>query len=254
MAGAVATSAGSPTPFAPHGPSGSGSSIRCTVDLRHVADGRDQVVVQVVGAAVDVLLHQRHADPLGDAAVDLAFDQRRIDRPADVVRRVDVEQLHRAELEIDLDLGDLRREAVGRVRDALPVGVERDGRRVEVTARRRRGRPRVAAPARGRARARCRRQRPTRRCTLERERDGIVRAIGKAETLEQLAAAALRPRRAPRCPRRRSGATPTTCRRRRCGRCRPSPARTHASGKPTASANICGMIVAVPWPISCAPL
>ena len=31
IAGAVATSAGSPTPFAPHGPSGSGSSIRWTV-------------------------------------------------------------------------------------------------------------------------------------------------------------------------------------------------------------------------------
>ena len=111
-------------------------------DRRHVADGRDQVVVQVVGAAVDVFLHQRHADALGDAAVHLAFDQGRVDRPADVVRRVDVQQRHRAELDIDLELGDLRREAVGRVRHALAVGVERHGRRVEVAARRERGRRR----------------------------------------------------------------------------------------------------------------
>ena len=51
----------------------------------HVADRRDQVVVQVLGAAGDVLLHQRHADALGDAALDLALDQRRVDRAADVV-------------------------------------------------------------------------------------------------------------------------------------------------------------------------
>ncbi len=90
--------------------------------------------MQVVGAAVDVFLHQRHPDALRDAAVDLAFDLRRVDRAADVVRRMDVQQLHGAELEIDLDLGDLRREAVGRVRHALAVGIERHGRRVEVAA------------------------------------------------------------------------------------------------------------------------
>ena len=54
-------------------------------DLGHVADGRDQVVVQVLGAAGQVFLHQRHADALGDAALDLALGQRRVDRPADVV-------------------------------------------------------------------------------------------------------------------------------------------------------------------------
>ena len=88
--------------------------------------------MQVVGAAVDVFLHQRHADPLGDAAMDLAFDLGRIDGAADVVRGVDVQQRHRAELDVDLDLGDLRRERVGRVRHALAVGVERHRRRIEM--------------------------------------------------------------------------------------------------------------------------
>jgi hypothetical protein len=103
-------------------------------DRRHVADRRDQVVVQVVGAAVDVLLHQRHPDALRDAAVDLAFDLRRVDRATDVVRGMDVQQPHGAELEIDFDLGDLRGEAVGRVRHALAIGIERHGRRVEMAA------------------------------------------------------------------------------------------------------------------------
>ena len=82
------------------------------LDRRHIADGRYQVVVQVVGAAVDVLLHQRHADALRDAAVDLALDLRRVDGAADVVRGVDVEQPDGAELDVDLDLRDLRREAI----------------------------------------------------------------------------------------------------------------------------------------------
>jgi hypothetical protein len=33
------------------------------LDCRHVAGGGDQVVVQVLGAAGDELLHQRHAEP-----------------------------------------------------------------------------------------------------------------------------------------------------------------------------------------------
>ena len=41
----------------------------CTSIGGHVADGRNQVVVQVVGAAGVVLLHQRQAEALRDAAV-----------------------------------------------------------------------------------------------------------------------------------------------------------------------------------------
>ena len=233
-------------------------------DRRHVADGRDQVVVQVVGAAVDVLLHQRHADALGDAAVDLAFDLGRVDRPADVVRGVDVQQRHRAELEVDLDLGDLRREAVGRVRHALAVGVERHGRRIEVAAadeqvacasRLQSPRRADAASARRSSAALARRRaRPTRRVAVERERDVGIGVGAEAEPLDQLPAQlAARAARAalPETKVWRDAddlpasavrsVSPITC-------------STHASGRPTASANICGMIVAVPWPISCAPL
>ena len=42
--------------------------------------------MEVVVAAGEVLLHQREPDPLRDAALDLALDQRRVDRAADVVR------------------------------------------------------------------------------------------------------------------------------------------------------------------------
>ncbi len=55
------------------------------LDRRHVADGRDEIVVQVLGPAGHVFLHQREPEALGDAAVDLALDQRRVDRAADVV-------------------------------------------------------------------------------------------------------------------------------------------------------------------------
>ena len=64
---------------------------------RHVAYGRDQVVVQIFRAAGDEFLHQRQPESLRDAAVDLTFHQRRIDRASDVVRGVDVQHLRRAE-------------------------------------------------------------------------------------------------------------------------------------------------------------
>ncbi len=62
-------------------------------DRRNIARGRDQIVVQVFGAARDVFFHQREAEALGDAAVDLTFHLHRIDRAADVVRGVNVEHL-----------------------------------------------------------------------------------------------------------------------------------------------------------------
>src|SRR4051794_19651493 len=79
------------------GPLGLGVLNEAHVDLRHVADCRDQVVVQVFGAAWDVLLHQREAEPLRNAAVDLALDERRIDRAADVMRGEDAQHLRRGE-------------------------------------------------------------------------------------------------------------------------------------------------------------
>ena len=99
-------------------------------DRRHVADRRDQIVVQVLAAAGDELLHQRQAETLRDAALDLAFDQRRVDRAADIVRGDDLQHLDRAEFDVDLDLGQVGAEAVDGVGLALAVGIERRRRRV----------------------------------------------------------------------------------------------------------------------------
>ena len=64
-------------------------------------------------------------EALGDAAVDLALDQHRVHRAADVVGGDDPADDGRAELEVHVHLRDLGTETVGLVRDALPVGVER---------------------------------------------------------------------------------------------------------------------------------
>src|SRR3546814_4217142 len=78
-----------------------------------------------------VLFHQREAEALGDAAMDLALHQRRVHRAADVVGSGHAQHLHRAEVEIDRHLGDLRGKAVGRIGAALAVGVELCRWRVE---------------------------------------------------------------------------------------------------------------------------
>ena len=77
--------------------------------------------MQVLGAAGDVFLHQRHADALRDAAFDLAFDEQRVDRLADIMGGGDLEQLDRAEADVDLELGDLRAEAVDGIGLALAL-------------------------------------------------------------------------------------------------------------------------------------
>ena len=67
---------GSPTPLAPNGAPGSGSSISVASTVGQVERGGDQVVgeARVADAAVvdDELLHHRQPDALGDAALDLA--------------------------------------------------------------------------------------------------------------------------------------------------------------------------------------
>ncbi len=87
--------------------------------------------MQVLGAAGNELLHQREAEALRDAAVDLALHQARVDGAADVVGGDHLAHLHGAEVEIDVDGGDLRGEAVGGVGAALALGVERGGGRIE---------------------------------------------------------------------------------------------------------------------------
>ena len=136
IAGAVGISACSPTPLAPKGPAGRGILDQDAVDRRHVADGGDQVVVQVLAAAGEEFLHQREADALGDAALDLALDEGRVDGAADIVRGDDLQDPRRAEIAIDLELGEMRAEAVDRIRLALAVRIEGRRRRIEGLFRR----------------------------------------------------------------------------------------------------------------------
>src|SRR3984957_13600633 len=68
------------------------------LDRRHVADRRDQIVVQVLALAGEELLHQREAKALRRATLDLAFDERRIDRPANVVRANEAQDFDTPEL------------------------------------------------------------------------------------------------------------------------------------------------------------
>ncbi len=103
----------------------------------HVADGRDQIVVQVFRAAGNELLHQRHAEALRDAALHLALDQQRVDRLADIMRGDELQRPDIAEASVDLDDRQMRGIAELGIGFALAVGVERPGRRIVGFDRRR---------------------------------------------------------------------------------------------------------------------
>ena len=67
---------------------------------------------------VDRAFQQRLADALGEAAMDLAFDDHRVDQPAEIVRRDEVDEGGLAGAGIDLELADIgagREGEVGRV-------------------------------------------------------------------------------------------------------------------------------------------
>src|SRR6185503_19240658 len=89
------------------------------VDRRCVDGAGDQVVgeVRVQALAVDdlELLHDRVAEPLHHAALDLADQHGGVDRLPDVVRGGDVLDHHPTAAQVDGDLGDLGGEAVDRV-------------------------------------------------------------------------------------------------------------------------------------------
>ena len=81
---------------------------------------------------VDHALHQRLARALRDAALDLAFQQLRIDHRADIVDHGVIHQLDLAGIGIDLDLAEMaaigegvlrRREGAGLVKPgSMPFG------------------------------------------------------------------------------------------------------------------------------------
>ena len=132
IAGAAGTSAGSPTPFAPKGPSGSGASIRMTSILGTSPKVGNEIIVQIFRPARNIFFHQGEPDALGDAAMDLPLHQGRIDGAPDVVGRDEAVEPDRAEPHVDIERHDLGGKAVGRVGHPLALDVERFRRRVEI--------------------------------------------------------------------------------------------------------------------------
>ena len=164
------------------------------------------------------------------------------------------EHLDGAELDVDLDLGHLRGEAVGGVGDALAVGVERRGRRVEACPRPSQRRSPLARRAgrRGEIDA-CASASPSaivRRAPSSDERR--VRAgIGERQ---DLARAGPRPASRAALPEtkvwREAEVLPASAVR----SVSPTTMRNARGGRPSASAAICSSTVVEPWPMSTAPL
>ncbi len=103
-----------------------------TFDLGHVADRRNEIIVQILGSPRQIFLHQSEADALRDTAMDLTFDLSRVDGTADVVRGGDAGNLDGPESGVDLDLRQLGGEGVARIGHALTFLVERRRRRIEM--------------------------------------------------------------------------------------------------------------------------
>ena len=113
IAGAVGTKAASPTPLALKGPKVLPTVLYdIGVDRRHIADDRDEIVLEVFGTTGNKFLHQRHTEPLCYAPVQLALNLRRIDRATYIGGGRNSQYLSGAEIDVDLDQGDLRQEAV----------------------------------------------------------------------------------------------------------------------------------------------
>src|SRR3954453_16713308 len=100
------------------------------LEVRALERGRDQVVheraVQAVAGVVEGDdLHQRDPDTLGKAAVDLAFDDHRVDRHDAVVYRDQAPHLDLGRVRVDVDYRDVGAVGVGQVRRVVDrLGVE----------------------------------------------------------------------------------------------------------------------------------
>ena len=103
---------GSPTPLAPNGPSGAGTStssvsIGGTWSVLGSAYSANVPPCSWPFVGVGELLEQRPADALSGAAVHLALDERRVERLADVLGDHVGEQRHVARLAVDLDVAEV---------------------------------------------------------------------------------------------------------------------------------------------------
>src|SRR5262245_53161107 len=67
------------------GTKGGGIFDQDRLHLRHVTKCRNEIVMQVLGTAWNILFHKGQAQTLRNAAMDLALDRGWIDRPADIM-------------------------------------------------------------------------------------------------------------------------------------------------------------------------
>ena len=95
------------------------------LDRGNVADGRHQIVMQVLGPPGDIFLHQRHSKPLGDATLYLPLDQQRVDRAAHIMGGDKAQRAAKAKGDIHLDHHQMRGIAELRIGHALPVFIQR---------------------------------------------------------------------------------------------------------------------------------
>src|SRR5215471_10037241 len=84
--------------------------------------------MQILSLARKEFFHQRHAQALGDAALDLALDQRGIDRTADIMRSSDLQHTDCTKFLIDLNLSHVRAESEDSIRRALPILIQGSNR------------------------------------------------------------------------------------------------------------------------------
>ena len=113
IAGGAAMTGGSPTPLAPKGPSGAGTStIRVSIGGTWSVERQrvlgERAAAELAVLVVGELLEQRPADALRGAALHLALDERRVERLADVLRDDMGEQRHVAGLAVDADVRQVR--------------------------------------------------------------------------------------------------------------------------------------------------
>src|ERR1700730_19273034 len=87
--------------------------------------------MQVLAFAGEEFLHQRHAESLGDTALDLPLNQSGINGAAYIVCGDDLQNAHRPELDINSNFRHVSAESVHRIWNALAVLVEWAGRGIE---------------------------------------------------------------------------------------------------------------------------
>ena len=127
-AAVLAIAPASPTPLTPSGLTGDGVTVSSSSRVGQPRRPRQRVVehrarLELAVVAVDRALPERLADALGDAAVELAVDDHRVDLLADVVDRDIADEVDLAGLLVDLDDRDVRPERPRAVRGVVVGGL-----------------------------------------------------------------------------------------------------------------------------------